>query len=233
MARSLRTNIPAAGRVVGLVTVTAPGAQVLPWSIDQEGVVEKRFADRWNASAQKRWSEMHRRALQRVKRRTSLNSRVISSVWQLQARGVLHLHLVVRFDTPTDRRWVRAYVEELRQLSEPYYFGFIDFRDRSGKTGKPSVMIAAKAAGYLSRYLSESSQFIQATKLRDRPRRLVWVSPSITSQTFCTMRRLRRVRHLWAAQRRLCAAPKWALEDLQELMRVTNLLRLDALSQAP
>jgi hypothetical protein len=151
----------------------------------------------------------------------------------MQARGVLHLHIVVMFDSEADKVWVKKYVAELRRLSAAYYFGFIDFRDRSGKTGKPSVMVAQKAAGYLSRYLTESAQFMELFKTEYRPRRLVYISPRITSKTFVTMRRLRRVRHLWAARLQLCAPARWMLEDLQELMRVTNLLRVESLSAAP
>jgi hypothetical protein len=231
VSRSLRTNIPHAGRVVGLVTVTAPGAQLLPW--DESGEkVQERFARRWNKSAQKRWSELHRKAVQNVKRRTGLNSRMISYVWQLQARGVLHVHAVTRFDTEVDRIWTKHYVAELRRLAASHYFGFVDFRDRSGKTGKPSVLVAEKAAGYLSRYLTESAQFMQAIALEERPRRLVYVASAVTRQTHCTMRRLRRVRHLWAHRQGFCHPPSWAVRDLVELVRVGNLLRVEGLTAA-
>lgn len=120
-------------------------------------------------------------------------------VWQMQARGVLHVHVLCAWDSELDRIASRCYIDEVRRLAPEYGFGYVDFRDRAGKAGKASVLEAARAAGYVSRYLSsaESVQFVQAVKAGERPRRLVYVSPRLTRQTGCTMRNLRRVRFLW------------------------------------
>jgi hypothetical protein len=166
---------------------------------------------------------MHRRAVQVVRRKLDVRSPVLAGVWQMQARGVLHLHLVMAFD-PADQPASRLYVATLRGLVREWGFGFIDARDRSGKTGRATVLEPHRAAGYLSRYLGESSQLAQAIALKDRPRRLIWISSRLTGATHVTMRRLRRVRHLWAHRAGLCAVPTWA-DDPRELVRVSLLLR--------
>jgi len=111
-------------------------------------------------------------------------------------------------------------------------FGYIDARDRAGKIGKSTVMEGRRAAGYLSKYLGESSQLRRAVALKHRPRRLVWVSRSLTARTSVTMRRLRRTRHLWATRAGLCPPPIWAM-DYVELVKVSALLRNPVMAQAP
>lgn len=229
--RNLRTNIRAAGDVVALITVTAPGQDVLPWDHSGNRVVEG-AAILWNESAQKRWTEMNRNAVQNVARRTGLKSRVGVRVFQLQKRGVLHLHIVTQYETEADKIWTAEYVRELRRLSRRYHYGFVDFRDRAGKTGKPTVMSSKRAAGYLSKYFVESSQIMQAVKLKKRPRRIIYVSTKLTMRTHCTMRRLRRARHLWVHRAGKCPPPMWAANPV-ELVRVSMLLRrLDNASQS-
>jgi hypothetical protein len=197
--RLLLTNLLGYGGSCWLVTVTAPGADLLPWDERSKRVVQH-AAHEWNRSAQRRWSELHRRALQGT-RRAGFDVRSLARVWQMQSRGVLHLHLVLGVNTPAEHAAARFYVAQLRARSREFGFGFVDAVDRDGKSGRSRVMAPERAAGYLSRYLGDSSQLREAIALRERPRRLVWVSSGLTRSTSCTMRRLRRVRLLYVVRR--------------------------------
>jgi hypothetical protein len=198
------SNLLEYGGDVWLLTVTAPGADVLPW---QDGRVDEAAAREWNRTAQARWSELHRWARQATARELAPPAS-LARVWQMQRRGVLHLHLAVGVGSPAERARAKLYVAKLRERAKEFGFGFIDAVDRDGKSGRSRVLEAHRAAGYMSRYLGESSQLAQAVKLKERPRRLVWISPELTRATGCTMRRLRRVRMLWCI--RVRGAVSWA-----------------------
>jgi hypothetical protein len=220
--RVVRTNLPAMSDTVALITVTGPGADVLPWSDTERGMVDQASRDAWNATAQQRWSEMHRKAAQNATRQTGEKSKLIARVWQMQARGVLHVHLAASFWTIPEQRWVKAYVAELRRIRTKHGFGYVDFRDRSGKAGQPSVMAAEKAAGYLTHYLTTSEQFSDVLRSAVRPRRPVYVSNRALAITKCTMRNLRRVRFLYWLRRgesRVFAEagklPRWFIDHSQ------------------
>jgi hypothetical protein len=191
----LRANLHAGPDQVALVTITAPGADVLPWDGDH---VEATAAVIWNRTAAERWSKLNRACRERL-RRADLKSPLLSYVWQLQRRGVLHAHLVLDFGHDDDKAATYAYVQALRDLATEYGFGFIDFRDRDGRAGRSSVMPRRVAAGYLSRYAAKGGQLAEAAALpaRARPRRLLYVSRRLTAVSLCTMRRLRSVRFLY------------------------------------
>jgi hypothetical protein len=214
-----------------MITVTAPGVEVLPWSHDGRRVVERSAAQDWNNTAPRRWSELHRRAQQAVKRAGwSLN--LLAYGWELQGRGVLHLHLVVGFGTEYERRSAWEYVRALRARTRSHGFGNIDARDRDGKAGKATVFEKHRAAGYLSKYLGKSAQLLEAIGLgrRERPARLFWISPRLTRVTGCIRRRLRRARFLWHIRAgtsifaRAGRLPAW-FHDAGELAAVQGLLR--------
>lgn len=227
--RLLLTNLLAYGDRVWMVTVTAPGADVLPW--DGRSVVPV-AAREWNRSAARQWRELHRRAYQATRREFGPDAlRTLARVWQLQARGVLHLHLVIGFGSPLEVAAARYYVACLRERTREHGFGFVDARDRDGRRGRATVMEPHRAAGYLSRYLGESAQLTRAIELADRPRQLVWVSPALKAVSGVTMRRLRRARFLyWIRLRRSSVVslagtlPAW-FRDPVELASVQGLLR--------
>jgi hypothetical protein len=183
------TNLLAYGGNVWLVTVTGPGYDVLP-----RGDTAAR--DEWNRTAPARWSELHRRAQQAAKR-SGWSVNLLGYAWQLQGRGVLHLHLVLGVGTEYEHTAAREYVGELRARTGEHRFGFVDAVDRDGRSGRSRVMEPHRAAGYLSRYLTDSAQFMEALRMPHRPARLVWITPRLTQLTMCTRRRLRRVRFLW------------------------------------
>lgn len=250
--RLLLTNLLAYAGKCWLITITAPGVDVLPWAcitrgcegaqrkrqegepkgccvVCGESKVEPHAAHEWNRTAARRWSELHRWAMQATAR-AGHDLRTLARVWQLQERGVLHVHLVEGVESPAEHAAARYYVACLRSRTREFGFGFIDARDKPGKTGRPTVMEPHRAAGYLAHYLGESSQLVKAIALDARPQRLVWISPRLTLLTGCTRRRLRRARFLWSLRnfgpgvlRYAGALPRWICDPL-ELSRVQGLL---------
>lgn len=245
-------NLLAYGGPIMLVTFTGPGvARGLPWACIADGCegacretpgsgcsvcgclhTDPSAAAEWNRTAQSRWSELHRRASQDVKR-AGYEHVQIGGAWQMQGRGVLHGHLAEGFKW-RHRAGTWAYVNALRARSAEFGFGTIDARDRDGKAGRSGVFeVPERAAAYLSGYLGNSSQFLAAIASENRPARLAWVSSKMTMQTGCTMRRLRRARYLYVIRsgRSIIALagrlPEW-FKDAHELQLVSSLLAAPA-----
>lgn len=228
--RVLISALEALARPVALITITAPG--------DEWGWDDHRRAS-WNRSFSRRWKRLDSRAKGRC-RRGGHRLRLVARVAQRQRRGLDHLHLVVVCETPADRAAIAAYVHELKQLGSEYAFGFVDdpFHLRRHKTtGKPYNMVydeSARAAYYLTRYLSESSQIVQLINAPDASLRPLWVAHELTQASGVNCRRLRRVRHAYWVVRAIKqgsrpTVPVW-WSDLMERHRVISLLGPRALA---
>ncbi len=116
--------------------------------------------------------------------------------WELQRRGVWHLHFVLGMETAVERVWAFAYVQALRELAPSKLYGYVD--------AKPlhSPQVAERAAGYLSKYLAKWREdgvleVSETVKAAGRTL-LTYVSPKLTARTGVTMRVLRQVRIVWA-----------------------------------
>ena len=227
--RLLFANLDVYGGRVWLVTVTAPGADLLPWD---GRTIETAAANEWNRTAAARWRELHRRAYQATRREFGPDVlQTLARVWQLQKRGALHVHLVLGFDSALEVAAARFYVACLRERNREFGFGYVDARDRDGRTGRSTVMEPRRAAGYLSRYLGESAQLLGAIALVFRPRQMIWVANRLKRASGVTMRRLRRARYLWWIRRGESRVfmlagrlPVW-FRDPIELAAVQSLLR--------
>jgi hypothetical protein len=208
---------------VVLLTVTAPGADALPWDEHHcRGLGEHRHsgtlgcrvrsspARDWNAAAAGRWRDLHRAAYVRC-RREGLRPHLLTRVWEMQHRGVLHVHPVLAFTTPGDRRAARRYVAHLAELAPSFGFGFVD--------RKLQPMHARAAAAYLSAYFvtgrREKAQLHQSVMHPAMPRSIVHVSTRLTRATGCTMRRLRlhRFVHVRWGKSPLCVGDTWHVLD--------------------
>lgn len=198
----LRENLSLVGVPVRMVTLTAPGADRLPW--DREAcawrgahhcrgrlgcVVEEAAACEWRATLERRWRQLHQAAAARAGRGSSC---IIARVWQAQARGVAHVHIVVPAVPAGD-----AYVEPLTELAPLYDFGE---EHHGGRVGHPAAV-----AAYLSGYLSRPGDIPDVPRRRELaelaailPRRQVYISPHLTRRSGATMRIARLVRSLWA-----------------------------------
>src|SRR5215216_276612 len=80
--------------------------------------------------------------------RAQTQRRCASYQWELQKRGLWHLHFVVGLETAVERVWASEYVAAMRELAPRYGFGFVD--------GKPlrRPERAERVAGYVSKYLA-------------------------------------------------------------------------------
>jgi hypothetical protein len=194
----LTVNLPAfsAGpRAVCMTAVTAPGADLLPWdkSACREqgrhrctGTLGCRVADAdaYNLTAPRRFSAMHRTASRRASRRSGCEFILLARVWEIQKRGVLHVHLVLACETEPQHRGAAAYARTLSGLARSNGFGHVDraIKPTSGET----------AAVYCGKEISET------IKASTCPGRVVWISHRLTAITGCTTRALRQRRYSYA-----------------------------------
>ena len=182
-----------------MLAVTAPGSGELPWDTahcaalgghrhsGQLGCrVDRARAREWNATASARWRALHRRAYQEI-RRAGLKPTMLVRAFERQHRGVLHVHPVLAFTCPEERRATHLYAGALSELSPHYGFGFTERRLRP--------ISRRGAAAYLSAYFvtgKKGKETLQeSVRSPDMPRSIIHVSTELTQRTGVTMRELR------------------------------------------
>lgn len=171
---------------VAIVTITAPGQDVLPWDGERCWAGPLR---RWNSTAPARWRELHHAAMKRTRRAVPAGDWVVlASVWQEQRRGALHRHLVVPMATPQERAVSAVYVAALHALAREHGFGFVD--------RKLELRSPDRGARYLGRYVTS-----ELAMCRELPAHVVQVSRRLTARTRCTVRSLRAERRQWCLDR--------------------------------
>lgn len=220
----LLENLLAFGGEVTMTTITAPS---LPWSAecDVRGEhkhsgplgcrVEPVAAQRFNCEADRRQSRLHKAAAQRTYRRYGSYPKRLAYAPELQARGVVHWHVVLAWDTPLNRRLSRHYVQQLHALHGQYGVGWPD--------RKLEVRSPANAARYLSKYLTKAGGggLRELVVSGQAPTRAVYVHRELTATTRCTMRNLRLRRLFWAKWRRHPGCR--AAEEVWELLKDADL----------
>ncbi len=212
--RKLFMNMTEYGAPILLSSVTAPGSEELPW--DERACaalgphrhsgelgcrVERSAADEWNRAAPYRWRRLHRRAYQETVKRYGKGSvKLLARVWEIQSRGVLHVHPVVGYGTAREMAGARAYLTRLAELSPQYGFGFVHH-----KRDKVKAQPAQGAAAYLSSYFVKGSgrktAIWESVTSGLMPRSIIHVSKELTQETRCTMRNLRLRRALFVVWR--------------------------------
>jgi len=215
--RKLRENLRGYGGLVCMTTVTAPGEEVgLIWDrarcshpadercSGRKGCrVIQSAADIWNRDSRKGWRELNRIAKQHADRRLKLLGHTkrggfLAYSWEMQKRGVWHLHVVLGMQTAPEREWARVYVETLRKVGPAKGFGFVDAKPLE----RPQE--ARRVAGYLSKYLAkwqpDGTVVVSETVTAAGRTLLTYVNRDLTTLTGCTMRALRNARLVWAAR---------------------------------
>jgi hypothetical protein len=196
-------TLTAPGEAVGLLwdranCTHAPG---LPCGADNGCKVLSGAASLWNEKSRGYWRELNRvcklRADRAVKRLGyDYKGGLLMYEWEVQRRGVWHLHFVLGMETPVERVWAMEYVKAMRELGRSKLFGFVDAKPLQ------SPQPAEKAAGYLSKYLAkwnEDGSFELTETVRAAGRSLLnYVSRRLTAKSGVTMRTLRQVRIAWA-----------------------------------
>jgi hypothetical protein len=194
-------------RPVALVSVTAPGRDVLPW--DASGTaVEERAAREWNQAAPGQWSKLHAcaaRDARQVAATLGVEWRLLFKAWEYQRRGVLHLHLVVPCGTPGQRRASEAYVSGLVARAPRYGFGFVD-RGKLAASGPRrstrtlAAVEAGRAAAYVAGYVASSGAgkggVAEVAARQGVPGAVLYISNVLTRRSGVTMRSLRERRRV-------------------------------------
>jgi hypothetical protein len=149
-------------------------------------------AVRWNESAAKRWRAMHREAYQRC-RRDGLRPWLLVRVWEMQKRGLLHVHPVLAYSTVEEKRSADLYVAHLDAIRRRYGFGYVE---RKRRVREPRA-----AAAYLSSYFvtgkGRKVSLQESVQSNRMPRSIIHVSVRLSQRSGITMRTLRIKRHLF------------------------------------
>lgn len=208
--QKLFRNLEAFSGNVLISAVTAPGSDVMPWDESTCSAlgehrhagglgcrVDSSISGRWNREAPAAWRRLHRRAYQETVRRHGPGSVVLlARVWELQARGLLHVHPVLGYEGAVQMAGARAYLARLADLAPQYGFGFVHSKRELVK-----AMPAQNAAAYLSSYFVKGRRgktaLWESVRSSAMPRSIIHVSVKLTMQTGCTMRTLRLKRLLF------------------------------------
>ena len=197
-------------RQVALLTVTAPGADRLPWD---ESVcaplgphrhsgklgcrVRREAASKFNEQAPRQWTRLHRSVYSWC-RRNGYRPRLLMRVVELQHRGVLHIHPVLANSTASERAGRQAYQRRLARVAGNYGFGFVD---RKSELRSPTA-----AAAYLSAYFVTGKRgklnLQESVTSGEMPRSIIHIDFRLTKATGITMRSLRLQRFIWVLMNR-------------------------------
>lgn len=241
-AERLRVNLAAWEGKTCLVTLTAPGADVLPWDrgkcrpgghrcTGERGCrVHWVAAAGWNATVTKRLGELLKVAREQTRRSHGSKVRVVvlGYVCEAQQRGVFHPHVVLGYKTGAERAALDTFRGALKRKRGSYGFG--TGQRGSFDAGTPERFTARDAGRYISKYLrpdGAKASFVPLLEAISRitPRdsktgrlkvlvRPVYVSTILTRRTGVTMTFLRFKRWVWA---------EWGSgateDDLQRLYR--------------
>lgn len=195
---------------VALVTVTAPGSAYFadaawrwvggPWRL-------KRW---WNEEARSAWRDLHlwaSRPLRGWAKKQAPGWRVLFRSWEYQKRGLLHLHLVLPYSTPEEKRVTDLYVWNLWSGARAHEFGYV----MAGDTGTPPSWArpprvkpanGTDAARYVCKYVASTGAGKEG--MRDVAQRtaqrgsVLYVAPALTRRSGVTMTGLRNRRRIWA-----------------------------------
>ena len=213
--RKIRVNLREYGGLSCVIAVTAPGEDVgLVWdrSLCSHGPAERCSGPRgcrvlesaaaiWNEASRRWWRDLNRLCKQRADRAlrrlgASVKGGILMYEWELQKRGVWHLHVILGMETAVERAWAYAYVDALHEVAPAKGFGFIDRKPL--RSPQPAEQSARYLSKYLAKWRLDRSLEITETVMSAGRTLLNYVSRSLTAKSGCTMRALRNVRLVWA-----------------------------------
>lgn len=175
-------------------------------------------ADEWNRTAPDHWRRLHRRAYQEtVKRCGPGSARLLARVWEIQSRGVLHVHPDVGYGTALEMAGARAYLARLAKLGPHDGFGFVHHKREMVKP-QAAEGAAASLSSYFVKGKGGKAAIWESVRSGAMPKSIVHVSTNLTRETKCTMRNLRLRRALfvvWGA-----ALPLWEVDIVRQFLAV-------------
>lgn len=214
-AERLRRNLAAWNSGTCLVTLTAPGADVLPWDRSKCGLGEHVCsgqrgcrinwvsAAEWNATATGRLGDLLTATREQVRRTHGGTARVwvLAIVFEAQQRGAFHPHIVLGYRTAADRAALDTFRDTLQRKRGDYGFGV--GQRGSFDAGMPDRFSGSHAGRYIAKYLRPAGAKRSFVPLLEAvakitPRdpqtnrlkvlvRPVYVSPTLTRATGVTM----------------------------------------------
>lgn len=203
---------------LALVTITAPGNAYFG-SLDAWGMTPMPIRyERWNRSARRRWRALHLHAaapLRRWAEKIGLDWRILFRAWEYQKRGALHVHVVVPYGTPDERRFTDAWVHNLWACAAEFGFGYVlggDKKQQPAPGQEPKVVPAdgPAAARYVCKYVSSTGagkgSMVEVAQRTAQRGSVLYVSRTLTQASGLSMTTLR-------ARRRIVARHPWAVES--------------------
>lgn len=187
---------------VALVSITAPGRDVLPWDASGRRVVAS-AARSWNRTAPARWRKLYDAARRRALRSCPTAPgewALVMKVWEYQKRGVLHLHLLVPMGSRRAASHSTALVRALAALAPLYGFGYVDRGKLPDGGGRRSArrlepIAAERAAAYVASYLGGAGigkgGIFEVAQAQGVPGALVYIAQRLTAASGVTMRSLK------------------------------------------
>ena len=228
-AYRIRENLNLFDGDVALLTVTAPGSDLLPWD---GKTVRSEHAWSWNYSLWDRWPKLRDVASRFASRHVKgVRSGILVVVPEMQSRGVLHLHIVLGAESVLERRWAEAFVSSVRKNATLHLFGRqVDFHRSSW--GPVRDRAVASYVSKLGTYLTKSLSLRKLWEGYDLPGRAFYVSRRLTDKTGLTVRMLRRSTSVWFRYR--ISLPSRCVSDWVEyersFSRPLNIRELSCLS---
>ena len=220
------------GGPVALVTITAPGADVLRWDRRPGPGGRRRVhpfsAAIWNRWAPANWRRLHRAAAQRARRRHGKLT-LLGWSWEFQRRGVLHKHVILGVGSAVELAAAHTYVQALDELRHAHRFGFVDRGRKRRGTRSLEVVPALRAARYVAKYLAKRGDgdelvLSETVHHRDVPPLVVYVARAMTARTGITMRHLRHVRLAYVLAPRLDLDQAEALDLLGQGVKLWRMV---------
>jgi len=221
----LLENLLAYGGLTCMLTLTAPGANALPW--DEQACahlgphrhsgtrgcrVEATALRRFNEGSMRAWSALWNVVRSRVNRERGTGAAsLLAYAPEPQQRGAIHFHIVFGAGSPRERAALDDIARYLATIGAGYGWGRVhrpeadDVGTRpDGRTANGLALFeAGRAACYLSKYLSaEAKSGVRELVVSGQaPRRAVYVATRLTMRTRCTMRNLRTRRYAYMVDR--------------------------------
>jgi hypothetical protein len=246
--RKIRENLRMYGGLVCMCTLTAPGeAAGLVWDRSlcahrpgepcdgRKGCrVVDGAAELWNERSRGWWRELNRICKLRADRKLrrlghDKKGGLLLYEWELQKRGVWHLHFVLGMETAVEQVWAREYARAMRELAPAKGFGFVDVRPL--RHPEPAERVARYLSKYLAKYKRDGSMEVTETVQAAGRTLLNFVSRKLTARSGVTMRALRNVRIAWAWKKGLL--PDGVLDPFDLVLAVCLLEQFRPSPRAP
>ena len=216
-----------------LMTLTGPGAKVLPWdrslcrhsptrrcSGDIGCKVLPHIASPWNDSEPGRWHRMNDAAQRFAVNHVGVRALIVLWVVEDQKRGVVHRHFAFDLSTPERRAAARAWCHFVQRRSRFYAYGALvpgdDRRWRASNAAVPALQehdVAGRTRmiRYMAKYMAKGMKSLWAVRYSGAG---YYVHREATYRTNITRGSLKRARYAWVLAKKSAGELPLALAAL-------------------